>query len=69
MRAAVCMSLLWVGAGWPCFCPGLQGWAKHSCLRVLRGAVPYLEGSLSGLALFTCIIPSVPYQISMISKC
>lgn len=69
MHAAVYFSLLCVGAGWLCFCPMLQGQTKQSCMPVLSGAVPYLEGSLPGLALFIGIIPSVPYQISMTSKC
>lgn len=50
MHAAVYFSLLCVGAGWLCFCPVLQGQTKQSCMPVLSGAVPYLEGSLPGLA-------------------
>lgn len=47
MHAAVYFSLLCVGAGWLCFCPVLQGQTKQSCMPVLSGAVPYLEGSLT----------------------
>lgn len=64
------------GAGWHCAGPAMA--SRRGAMLAIAASLPpsakYVVCPISntpyqGPALFTCTIPSVPYQISMISKC